>query len=125
MTSSALILACVGPTALAYVLLVGRAKRCLDFSATIFIAHVIATICHSGIPRSATWWCLNVIATSLMAFVGEAVCMKLELQEISVSAAERGTRLPPLKPPASSIPSDTIEPQDPETGEDLQNPLMS
>lgn len=91
-TSAAFIVASVGPTSFAFVLLVGRAKRCADFSATLLMAHAIATSAHSGFPTTITWWCVNVLATIGMACVGEALCMRIELQEIALP-----TVVPPEK----------------------------
>lgn len=89
-TGSALIIANL-PTALTYVLIVGRAKRCLDFAFTLFIAHLFATIFHSGFPNSFTWWCINTVSAAVLAIACEFMCMRIEMQDIPVDRLPEAT----------------------------------
>lgn len=84
-TASALIVSMIAPTALAFVALVGRSKRAVDFTATLFISHLIATSFHSGFPTSLMWWLLNLIAAAGLAAVAEAVSLRIELRDIAIS----------------------------------------
>lgn len=86
-TCSALLISLGGPTALAFVAIVGRARRALDFAVTLFVSHVLATTVHSGVPDRAFWWVLNVAGAGALAFVAEAVSLRLELRDISVSGS--------------------------------------
>ncbi|PXF47722.1 Protein SYS1-like [Gracilariopsis chorda] len=83
-TCTALLISAAGPAAIAFVALVGRAKRCIDFACTLFISHIIATTVHSGFPNTIMWWLLNIVATAALSTVGEAVSLRLELREIAI-----------------------------------------
>lgn len=85
-TSAALVLSAVGPTALAFVAVVGRARRSVDFACTLLVSHLIATSLHSGFPVTPMWWVLNVLAAAGLATVAEALSMRVELREIAVRA---------------------------------------
>jgi protein SYS1 len=125
-TAAALLVANLS-TALTYVLLVGRAKRCLDFAVTIFVAHAIATVFHSGIPASLSWWCVNLMSVSVLAIVSEAMCMRIEMREISVQSAGRPSAgSPPRKasPPADAPPLAPDKGQAADAGVDLEDPLL-
>ncbi|XXG56090.1 hypothetical protein AAC387_Pa03g3595 [Persea americana] len=62
--------------------LIRRAKKCLDFSATLYIIHLFICIIYGGWPSSATWWIVNGTGFAVMALLGEWLCMRQELQEI-------------------------------------------
>lgn len=81
-TAAGLLITAAGPTPLMYVFLVGRAKRSVDFAFTLFCAHAVATACYSGLPSSITWWVVNLLAAAVLAGTCEALCMRIELQEI-------------------------------------------
>lgn len=81
-TATALVLSMIAPTALAFIAVVGRAKRAADFAATLFVFHLVATTLHSGFPSSAMWWVLNLAATAGLATVAEAVSIRIELRDI-------------------------------------------
>lgn len=65
--------------------LVERAKKCLDFSATLFIIHLLICIVYGGWPSSVTWWIVNGACVAAMALVGEWLCIRRELQEIPIT----------------------------------------
>lgn len=65
--------------------LVERAKKCLDFCATLYIMHLFICIIYGGWPASVTWWVVNITGLSLMALLGEYLCMRRELREIPIS----------------------------------------
>jgi len=77
----------------AYMLyLIERAKKCLDFSATLYIVHLFICIIYGGWPSSFTWWIVNLTCLALMALLGEWLCIRRELREIPI------TRLRSSKP---------------------------
>lgn len=84
-TSTALVLSAVGPTSLAFVAVVGRSRRALDFAATLLVSHLIATTVHSRFPTTFIWWALNIVAAAGLAAVAEAISLRLELRDIAVS----------------------------------------
>lgn len=64
--------------------LIERSKKCLDFSATLYIIHLFICIVYGGWPSSITWWIVNGTGIAVMALLGEYLCMKRELQEIKI-----------------------------------------
>lgn len=65
--------------------LIERAKKCLDFSATLYIIHLFICIIYGGWPSSITWWVVNVTGLALMSLLGEWLCIRRELQEIPIT----------------------------------------
>jgi protein SYS1 len=124
-TSAALLIANI-PTAFAYVAMVGRSKRSLDFACTIFIAHLIATILHSGMPASLTWWGMNAVSVMVLVVLCEFMCMRIEMQDIQVSSSGSSSGLRKVVSPESPVTSSD------ERGrlhlqaeaEDLEDPLL-
>lgn len=66
-------------------LIVERAKKCLDFTATFYIFHLFAcTWYNQQFPSSWQWWVLTILAASIMTTIGEQLCMYVELQDIKI-----------------------------------------
>lgn len=65
--------------------LIERAKKCLDFSATVYIIHLFICILYGGWPSSITWWVVNGTSLALMALLGEWLCVKRELRDIPLT----------------------------------------
>ena len=63
---------------------VGRSKKCLDFTATLFCLHTLASTLFSSFPTTASWWSLLLANLSAMSLISEYLCMKRELREISI-----------------------------------------
>ncbi|KAI5660575.1 hypothetical protein M9H77_29368 [Catharanthus roseus] len=81
--ASFLLSSLVGAGYLVY--LVERAKKCLDFSATLYIIHTFICIIYGGWPSSLTWWVVNVSGLAVMALLGEYLCIRRELREIPIA----------------------------------------
>ena len=64
---------------------VERAKKCLDFAATLYIIHLFICIVYGGWPASVTWWVVNIAGLAIMALLGEYLCIRRELKEIPIS----------------------------------------
>lgn len=64
---------------------VERAKKCLDFAATLYIIHLFICTVYGGWPSSTVWWVLNITGLAVMALLGEYLCMKREMREIPIS----------------------------------------
>nr|AFK35486.1 unknown [Lotus japonicus] len=62
-----------------------RAKRCLDFSATLYTIHLFICIVYGGWPSSIAWWAVNVAGFAVMALLGECLCIRRELREIPIT----------------------------------------
>ncbi|KAI7986131.1 hypothetical protein LOK49_LG14G01871 [Camellia lanceoleosa] len=65
--------------------LIERAKKCLDFSATLYIIHLFICIVYGGWPSSITWWVVNGTGLAVMALLGEYLCIRRELREIPIT----------------------------------------
>lgn len=65
--------------------LIERAKKCPDFSATLYIIHLLLCILYGGFPSSFTWWVVNATGLAIMAFLSEHLCIKRELREIPIT----------------------------------------
>lgn len=66
--------------------IVERAKKCLDFASTCYFVHLIVVWSSNGFPASFSWWLVNGVSMSLMALVGEWLCVRREMQEIPLSS---------------------------------------
>ncbi|XP_057451358.1 uncharacterized protein LOC130743230 [Lotus japonicus] len=62
-----------------------RAKKCLDFSATLYTIHLFICIVYGGWPSSIAWWAVNVAGFAVMALLGEYLCIRRELREIPIT----------------------------------------
>eukprot|EP00210_Caulerpa_lentillifera_P003650 g3484.t1 len=72
-------------TSIYIVHVVERSKKCLDFSSTVYIIHLLLCSCYSGLPSNIEWWAVNSFGLGLMALLSEWMCIKKELQEIPLS----------------------------------------
>ncbi|PIN09841.1 Integral membrane protein involved in transport between the late Golgi and endosome [Handroanthus impetiginosus] len=66
------------------VYIVERAKKCLDFCATLYIIHLFICFIYGGWPASITWWVVHITGLAVMELLGEHLCMKRELREIPI-----------------------------------------
>ena len=64
------------------IFLVERARKCLDFSATLYIIHLFFCIMYGGWPSSMAWWVVNGTGLAVMALLAEYLCIKREQREI-------------------------------------------
>jgi len=63
-------------------IIVEKAKKCLDFSVTLFLIHVIACTLYDGIPGTWDWWIIHIFGAIVMILLGEYICSRRELDEI-------------------------------------------
>jgi Integral membrane protein S linking to the trans Golgi network len=64
------------------VVIVEKSKKCLDFSVTLFMMHLLISIWYGGFPRRMEWWIVHIAATITMIVLGEYLCSRRELDEI-------------------------------------------
>lgn len=81
--ASFLLSSLAGVAYLVYV--IERAKKCLDFSVTLFVIHLFICIVYGGWPSPLTWWVVNGTGVAVMALLGEYLCIKRELREIPIT----------------------------------------
>lgn len=66
---------------------VKRAKKCLDFSATVYFIHLIAvSLFSNGIPKGASWWLCTFVNFAITAVVSEWLCLQDEMKEIPLAS---------------------------------------
>ncbi len=63
-------------------LIVEKAKRCLDFTATVFTINLVVCSLYGGVPMSWEWWVSNLFAAIAMVVGGEYLCSIYELREL-------------------------------------------
>ena len=51
-------------------IVVGRAKKCLDFAVTLHVVHFISCTVYSGIPSGMMWWTLTTCSIAIMTMLG-------------------------------------------------------
>eukprot|EP00217_Crustomastix_stigmatica_P008753 CAMPEP_0183806170 /NCGR_PEP_ID=MMETSP0803_2-20130417/38864_1 /TAXON_ID=195967 /ORGANISM="Crustomastix stigmata, Strain CCMP3273" /LENGTH=167 /DNA_ID=CAMNT_0026050931 /DNA_START=145 /DNA_END=651 /DNA_ORIENTATION=- len=82
--ANACVTACVLPV------VVERAKKCLDFTATAYVVHTVLCVTYGGWPRTFEWWAVNGTCVIVMAVLGEWLCLRRELREIPLSSLSGG-----------------------------------
>lgn len=68
--------------ALMLAIIVEKSKKCLDFSVTLFIIHIIFCSMYGGFPSTWDWWIIHILGMILMVVLGEYLCSKKELSDI-------------------------------------------
>jgi hypothetical protein len=66
---------------------VEKANKCLDFTLTVFVIHLVIMSISHGVPSLTplSWWLIHAAIITVATLCSEAVCMKLETQEIKLS----------------------------------------
>lgn len=69
-------------------IVVEKSKKCLDFSITSFVLHLLVCTLYSGgnIPGTWDWWIIHFIGMIIMVLFGEYLCSKKELSDIPLLA---------------------------------------
>ncbi|KAL7514889.1 hypothetical protein ACHAXN_012163 [Cyclotella atomus] len=63
-------------------IIVEKSKKCLDFSVTLFIIHIILCSIYGGFPSTWDWWIIHIMGMIVMVVLGEYLCSKKELSDI-------------------------------------------
>jgi len=71
--------------AVALMVVVERAKKCLDFAATMHIIHLMVCMFYSGFPTNWLWWLLMLATMIVTAVLGEYLCWRREMREIPLT----------------------------------------
>jgi len=61
---------------------VKKAKKCLDFSSTVYIIHALVSCCWGGLPP-LQWWGMNVLGCVITAAESEFLCIRTEMRQAS------------------------------------------
>jgi hypothetical protein len=66
--------------------IVEKANKCLDFTLTVFIIHMVCVWTYSRkFPWSFEWWLINGGIIFVTTILAEWTCMKIEQQEIKLT----------------------------------------
>lgn len=65
--------------------IVEKANKCLDFTVTVFILHLIFTIFTYKFPNTFNWWFTHLTLVTVTVLASEYFCLKLETAEITLS----------------------------------------
>ena len=63
-------------------IIVEKSKKCLDFSVTLFLIHIVTCSIYGGFPSTWDWWIIHVMGMIAMVVLGEYLCSKKELSDI-------------------------------------------
>ncbi|CAJ1955864.1 unnamed protein product [Cylindrotheca closterium] len=63
-------------------IIVEKSKKCLDFSVTLFLIHVVLCTIYDGMPATWDWWVVHILGLIIMTLFGEYLCARKELDEI-------------------------------------------
>mmetsp|Transcript_30654 Transcript_30654/g.48040 ORF Transcript_30654/g.48040 Transcript_30654/m.48040 type:complete len:123 (-) Transcript_30654:107-475(-) len=63
-------------------IIVEKSKKCLDFSVTLFIIHIVTCSIYGGFPSTWDWWIIHTMGMIAMVVLGEYLCSKKELSDI-------------------------------------------
>ena len=63
-------------------IIVEKSKKCLDFSVTLFLIHIILSSIYGGFPSTWDWWIIHILGMIMMVLFGEYACSKRELSDI-------------------------------------------
>jgi hypothetical protein len=69
-------------------IIVEKSKKCLDFSITLFVLHLVVCTVYTGgnVPSTWDWWIIHFIGMIIMVLFGEYLCSKKELSDIPLLA---------------------------------------
>lgn len=77
----------------AYVLVVDKANKILDYVLTNFLLHLILTTLNSHFPTDFFWWCFNGIFLTVVTLVAEFIALKLDQREIKLDLKLGGSSI--------------------------------
>eukprot|EP00581_Thalassiosira_minuscula_P009021 CAMPEP_0183708230 /NCGR_PEP_ID=MMETSP0737-20130205/4606_1 /TAXON_ID=385413 /ORGANISM="Thalassiosira miniscula, Strain CCMP1093" /LENGTH=198 /DNA_ID=CAMNT_0025936063 /DNA_START=201 /DNA_END=800 /DNA_ORIENTATION=- len=63
-------------------IIVEKSKKCLDFSVTLFLIHIILCSIYGGFPSTWDWWIVHILGMIMMVVLGEYFCSKKEMSDI-------------------------------------------
>lgn len=80
--------------------IVARAKKCLDYGATIYCLHLAACWALRALPTNPVWWAVIAACAAVTVLLGELLCVRFEMMDIPIG----GAHLPPLpQPPCCAL----------------------
>lgn len=62
--------------------IVEKSKKCLDFSFTLFVVHLLIVCAYDGFPSTWDWWIVHICSMVTMVLFGEYLCARREMEDI-------------------------------------------
>jgi hypothetical protein len=69
---------------IAYIKVVGKANKILDYVLTNFFLHLIINTLSSHFPFSPMWWMINGILVTIVTLISEYISLRLDQREIKL-----------------------------------------
>ncbi|VEU37295.1 unnamed protein product [Pseudo-nitzschia multistriata] len=63
-------------------IIVEKSKKCLDFSFTLFVVHLLIVCAYDGFPSTWDWWIVHICSMVTMVVLGEYLCARREMEDI-------------------------------------------
>jgi hypothetical protein len=63
-------------------IIVEKSKKCLDFSFTLFVVHLVIVCAYDGFPSTWDWWIVHIVSMVSMVLLGEYLCARREMEDI-------------------------------------------
>ena len=63
-------------------IIVEKSKKCLDFSFTLFVVHLLIVCVYDGFPSTWDWWIVHIFSMVTMVLLGEYLCARREMEDI-------------------------------------------
>mmetsp|Transcript_4533 Transcript_4533/g.9379 ORF Transcript_4533/g.9379 Transcript_4533/m.9379 type:complete len:118 (-) Transcript_4533:288-641(-) len=63
-------------------IIVEKSKKCLDFSLTLFVVHLLIVCVYGGFPSTWDWWIVHTSSVITMVLCGEYLCARREMEDI-------------------------------------------
>jgi hypothetical protein len=73
-------------------LTIGRAKKVLDFTFSLYFFHLLIVFCYDSFPFSWEFWLVNICGLLFTIVLGEYLCMNKELEAIPMRTEDREER---------------------------------
>lgn len=68
----------------AYIKIVDKAYKIVDYILTNFFLHLICTTLNSNFPFNFLWWAVNGLFVTIVTFVSEYISLRLDQREIKL-----------------------------------------
>jgi hypothetical protein len=68
----------------AYVVIIDKAKKILDYVLTNFFIHLIITTLNSHFPFNPIWWIVNGVFLTIVTLISEFIALKLDQRDIKL-----------------------------------------
>ena len=83
---------------------VGRAKKCLDYTLTMYGGHFFWTVVYGGIPKRWEWWGVQTVSMIATVVLSEYLCWQREMEDIPRTEEEDDVEVGLTETPRHQVP---------------------